>query len=183
MSEQFTERDCHILSIMLKGKGDWDYITTAGGFSNRKSAQKAARQVTAKLPLPPPTTGGLATQPQELPPPTTGGSFSQSRRELHTTGSKKGDPKSDASAGRVKTPKKGEGIAEDTGEGVGQGVGEGVGQGFPQSSDRFIVGRPYSENHDPDYRLSRRERLKGDESSSDDDDNDNDDDDEEMEEY
>ncbi|RMZ01244.1 hypothetical protein D0860_07685 [Hortaea werneckii] len=112
MSEQFTERDCHILSIMLKGKGDWDYITTAGGFSNRKSAQKAARQVTAKLPLPPPTTGGLATQPQELPPPTTGGSFSQSRRELHTTGSKKGGPKSDASAGRVKTPKKGKTVRD-----------------------------------------------------------------------
>ncbi|RMY67308.1 hypothetical protein D0863_07877 [Hortaea werneckii] len=92
MSEQFTERDCHILLIMLKGKGDWDYITTAGGFANRKSAQKAARRVTAKLPSPPPITGGSA---------------SSSRRRLHTTRLKKGGPKFDASAGRVKTVKKG----------------------------------------------------------------------------
>ncbi|KAI7270666.1 hypothetical protein KC345_g7381 [Hortaea werneckii] len=162
MSEQFTERDCHILSIMLKGKGDWDYITIAGGFANRKSARKAARRVTAKLPLPPPTTGGLAPHPQGLSPP-------------------KGGPRSDASAGRAKTVKPFT-VPRGIGEGVCQGVREGVGHEFPQSSDRFVVGRPYSENRDPDYRLSRRERLKGDESSSDDDDN-NDDEEEEMEEY
>lgn len=73
----------------------------------------------------------------------------------------------------------GEGTGEGTGEGVGQGVGEGVGQGLPQGSNRFVVGRPYNPTHDPDFRPSRRERLKGDESSSDDDD---DDDDDEMEE-
>lgn len=42
-----------------------------------------------------------------------------------------------------------------------------MGQGSGQGSDRFVVGKPYNEKHDRDYRLSRRERLRGDESSED----------------
>ncbi|KAI7198942.1 hypothetical protein KC316_g4642 [Hortaea werneckii] len=61
----------------------------------------------------------------------------------------------------------GGGIGEGEGQSGGQGVGEGVRQGSGQGSDRFVVGKPYNENHDRDYRLSRRERPRGDESSED----------------
>ncbi|KAI7136811.1 hypothetical protein KC343_g16718 [Hortaea werneckii] len=195
MSERFTEHDRKILSIWKNNcKAQWDNIATAGGYPHRKAAQKAVRRVTKKLGLPPRTTGGPAPEPQELPPPTTGGSASRPQRGLHTTRSNKGGPKSDASAGRVKTPKKGEPrkgresgqglnregegarIGEGTGEGTGEdtgeegtgeeGTGEGVDQRVGQGSDRFVKGRPYNERIDRDYR-PRVGELLGDSESSD----------------
>ncbi|RMZ19089.1 hypothetical protein D0859_16922 [Hortaea werneckii] len=188
MLEQLTERDCKIISILLKGKGDWDYVTTAGGFANRKSAQKAARRVTAKLPLPNPPTGSPTTQ---LPTP-------QATRKPQTTRPKTGGLRSNASAGRPSTSKKdmanpsdgqtnveeeGQGLdREGVGEGEAQSMVEGVGQGMDQGFDRFVVGRPYNEKVDRDFRQSHRDALRADHSSEDEEeeehDNDDDDDDE-----
>ncbi|KAI7366255.1 hypothetical protein KC354_g4290 [Hortaea werneckii] len=204
MLEQLTERDCKIISILLKGKGDWDYVTTAGGFANRKSAQKAARRVTAKLPLPNPPTGSPTTQ---LPTP-------QATRKPQTTRPKTGGLRSNASAGRknglvsrkgansnimrngmsytranpsdgqTNVEEEGQGLdREGVGEGEAQSMVEGVGQGMDQGFDRFVVGRPYNEKVDRDFRQSHRDALRADHSSEDEEEeeHDNDDDDDEME--
>ncbi|KAI6867896.1 hypothetical protein KC323_g3314 [Hortaea werneckii] len=91
MSERFTEHDRKILSIWKDNcKAQWDNIATAGGYPHRKAAQKAVRRVTKKLGL----------------PPTPSGSATLARRQLQGPRPKEGG-RSNASAGRAETVKKG----------------------------------------------------------------------------
>ncbi|KAI7217612.1 hypothetical protein KC333_g4119 [Hortaea werneckii] len=93
MSEPLTQVDLKNLSDGIANSSiDWDRFATARGYANRKSAQKAMRRASKKLPLPTPTTGTPATQPQREPQATL----------LRLT---KVAKTSNVSGGRTKTPK------------------------------------------------------------------------------
>ncbi|KAI7488653.1 hypothetical protein KC351_g1876 [Hortaea werneckii] len=176
MSEQLTKHDRKIFAIWkAHSKSQWDDIAAAGGYPHRKAGQKAVRRVIKKLALPDPPTGG-PNPPAPTPQP---------RRKSQTTRPKKGSLRSNAPTGRPSTSKKGGGTrlgSGRAGEGKAQDTVEGVGQGMDQGSDRFVVGRPYNEKVDRDFRQSHRDALRTNYSSQDEDeeehDNDDDDDDE-----
>ncbi|KAI6881006.1 hypothetical protein KC360_g5513 [Hortaea werneckii] len=183
MAEQFTKHDRKILAIWrANSKSQWDNIAAAGGYPHRKAAQKAVRRVIKKLALPDPPTG--SPNPPAPTPQARRKNGLMSRKGANLTIMRNGmyNTRPNTCDGQRNVEEEGQGLdREGAGEGKPQDAVEGVGQGMDQGSDRFVVGRPYNEKVDRDFRQSHRDALRGDESSEDDDDNNDDDSEDEME--
>ncbi|KAI7085424.1 hypothetical protein KC356_g5897 [Hortaea werneckii] len=161
MAEQFTKHDRKILAIWrANSKSQWDNVAAAGGYPHRKAAQKA-------LNLPNPYSSSTTQATDDTP--------EEGKLKVECTYR----TSKHLQEGQTNVEEEGQGLdREGAGEGKAQGAVEGVGQGMDQGSDRFVVGRSYNEKVDRDFRQSRRDALRGDESSEDDDDNDDDSEDE-----
>ncbi|KAI6893953.1 hypothetical protein KC318_g16704 [Hortaea werneckii] len=128
MSEPWTQVDLKNFSDGIANSPiDWDRFATARGYANRKSAQKAMRRASKKLPPPTPTTGTPATQPQREPQAT----LPRPKKVAKRSNVSSGRPKTSKQGKNVPIPRKGTNstIAQNGGSGTRSNTTGGIKKG------------------------------------------------------